>query len=286
MNTFHPADDLREEIWQVTKEVALQGAQRATQLQAQGVSQLTTKSSPVDPVTQADLEVEELLRSRLAQLRPDDGITGEELPLTPGKSGYFWVIDPIDGTVNYLYGGASAVSVACVYGSVDPGTWTPVACAIAEIGSDNLYHGALGAGAYLGEDKLSVRPGGDLQKALVGTGFGYTAQLREQQGHVLAQVIGKVRDIRRTGAAALEFAAVAAGRQDLYFEGNLTPFDLAAGTLLVTEAGGVARNLQDGPADENMAIAGGAGYVTALRELLLQIDSDAASEQSEDDFES
>jgi myo-inositol-1(or 4)-monophosphatase len=210
-----------------------------------------SKSTPTDPVTIVDTETERLLRDRLARLRPGEAVLGEEEG--DGKkegegddhtaSGHddvrsrvTWVLDPIDGTVNFVYGlPAYAVSIGVRVG----GVW--VAGAVAHVAAGAVYSAALGSGARVrdpdGLRELRCTGVDDLSMALVGTGFSYAPPLRHQQAAVLAQLLPVVRDIRRMGSAALDLCMVAAGCLDAYYEVNLNVWDWAAGALIAAEAG-------------------------------------------------
>lgn len=234
----------------------------------------STKSSPTDVVTAMDLAAEALLRSELARERPDDGVLGEEEGLRAGTSGLTWVLDPIDGTVNYLYGlPAYAVSVAVVTAGdggpdapLGPLTWEVLAGCVHNPATGETWTASAGSGAHLDgrsltplvpepADAAPTDPGradpaeqarGRLAGALVGTGFGYRSQVRTEQAGIVAALLPLVRDVRRIGSAALDLCAVGSGRLDLYYERGLRPWDMAAGSLVVTEAGGVVEHLPDG----------------------------------------
>ncbi len=223
------------------------------------------KSTPTDPVTVVDTETETLLRDRLAQLRPAEAVLGEEegVGSTHPVAGHggasarvTWVLDPIDGTVNFVYGlPAYAVSVGVQVDGVS------VAGAVAHVAAGVVYSAALGQGAHLrgpgGVQRLQCTRVEDLSMALVGTGFGYAPTLRRQQAAVLAQLLPVVRDIRRMGSAALDLCMVAAGSLDAYYEVNLNVWDWAAGALIAAEAGAVlSLPTPDGS-------VGGAGLVVA-----------------------
>lgn len=206
----------------------------------------STKSSATDVVTVMDQRSQDLVRERLAAARPRDAFYGEEEGGASGESGLTWVVDPIDGTVNYLYGlPAYSVSVAAVIG--DPatdGAWRPVAGAVVNPVSGECYVAALGEGATLQvgdapRRTLRVAEPESLGQTLVATGFGYEAGRRRWQAAILAEVLGDVRDIRRLGSAALDLCRVADGTVDAFYERGLNAWDLAAGWLVVTEAGGV-----------------------------------------------
>ncbi|MGQ0575370.1 MAG: inositol monophosphatase family protein [Pseudonocardia sp.] len=205
-----------------------------------------TKSSPTDVVTAADTAVEELLRARLARLRPGEAVTGEEggtaggeLGAAAGRTGgdgVTWVVDPIDGTVNYLHGLPwYAVSVAATRAGV------AVAGAVAEPGSGRLWSAASGAGATCDGRPLRVSGLDDVGRAVVGTGFAYRATRRAAQARMVAELLPRIGDVRRTGSAALDACAVAAGWLDGYLEHGTNWWDWAAATLIAAEAGAVVR---------------------------------------------
>lgn len=209
-----------------------------------------TKSTVTDVVTIMDTRSEELARQEMRRRRPDDGSFGEEGLDAPGTSGITWVVDPIDGTVNYLYDlPGYAVSVAAVVG--DPrveGAWYPVAGAVYSPVLDELFHARRGGGAWLTQGRrapvpLTGRQAVGLGQALVATGFGYDADDRARQGAVVAQVLPRVRDIRRFGTASVDVCHVAAGRVDAYYEKNLHAWDIAAAWVVAEEAGLAVRGL-------------------------------------------
>ena len=200
------------------------------------------KSTPTDPVTIVDTETERLLRDRLAESRPGEHVLGEE---GGGSSDDFvgrptWVVDPIDGTVNFVYGlPAYVVSVAV---QIDGQS---VAGAVANVVDGAVYSAACGHGAHVRRGNVTAplrcSQVNDLSMSLVGTGFGYQPELRERQASVLAVLLPQVRDIRRLGSAALDLCLVAAGQLDAYYEDNLNVWDWAAGALIAAEAGARVR---------------------------------------------
>ena len=199
-----------------------------------------SKSTPTDPVTVVDTETEALLRDRLAQLRPGEPVLGEEGggPAPDADGGVRWVLDPIDGTVNFLYGvPAYAVSVAAQVDGVS------VAGAVADVAAGDVYSAAVGMGAHVMHDgvrsRLHCSGADELSMALVGTGFGYAAPRRAEQAALLARILPVVRDVRRIGSAALDLCLVAAGRLDAHYEHGLHVWDWAAAALIATEAGAV-----------------------------------------------
>jgi len=191
-----------------------------------------TKSSPTDLVSHVDRECERLIVARLNEERPQDAVLAEEGTLQEGASGVRWVIDPLDGTTNYIYGyPAWAVSIAV---EVDG---APRIGVVLDSSSGRLYEAVAGQGARCDGRAIRVREHADLATALVATGFSYSADQRAAQGAVAAQVLGRVRDIRRTGSAALDLCHIAAGRVDAYWELDLSPWDYAAGSVIAREAG-------------------------------------------------
>lgn len=239
----------------------------------------TTKSSPGDVVTAMDLAAEERLRAVLHQARPTDGILGEEQGYEPGTSGITWVIDPIDGTVNYLYGLATyCVLVAAVAGPglavPDPATWTVLASCVRAPALDRTWTATLGGGAYRDGRRLTLGTPPELGLCLLGTGFGYREEVRRLQGRVVAGLLPQVRDLRRMGSAGLDLCAVADGSLDLYFERGLNPWDLAAGSLVAGEAGAQVSGLRGEPAGESMTVAGHPARVPELVTLLEQAGAD------------
>ena len=235
-------------------------------------SAVRTKSTPTDPVTIVDTETEQVIRDELARLRPDDRVLGEEGggDLAGADSGeVVWVVDPIDGTVNFLYGiPAYSVSVAAVRGG------RPVAGAVADIAASALYAAAAGHGATrTGPDgvpeQLRCTPVGSARMALVATGFGYGVARRTQQARVVAELLPHIRDIRRIGSAALDLCMVAEGRVDAHYEHGLNPWDWAAGALIAAEAGAVLRlpPLATTGAEGALVVAAAPGISTELLEL-------------------
>lgn len=214
-------------------EVGREAADLARSMRAGGVDVSDTKSSAVDVVTEADRAVEALLRQRILAERPDDAILGEEDADHPGTSGVRWVIDPIDGTVNYLYGLPDcAVSVAVeLDGEV-------VAGAVVTIPDGVEYAAALGRGATRDGKPIDVRPTPPVAERLVLTGFGYIREVRAHQGRCVAALLPQVRDIRRMGSCALDLCRVAEGSADGYVEEGPQPWDWSAGGLVLREAGG------------------------------------------------
>jgi len=244
------------ELLEIAATIARRAAAFAWQRRRDGVEIAASKSSLSDIVTRADRETEQLIRDTLAASRPRDGFLGEESGGGSSQSGLTWVVDPIDGTVNYYYGiPAWAVSVAVVEGDSDPATWRTLAGAVVNPVTGEAFTASAGGGARLNGERLHVTAGVELPLALVGTGFGYDAEVRRRQAAFVGELIGEVRDIRRIGAASLDLCSVAAGRLDAYFERGLNPWDHAAGALIAEEAGARVAGLDGGPADRRLLVA-------------------------------
>lgn len=273
------------ELLELARRIALEAGALAAMRKREGVSVTATKSSDVDVVTAADRETEALIRALIAAARPDDAFYGEESDATSGRSGLVWVVDPIDGTVNYLYGSpAWAVSIAvgeiaapdaAGASSSDPtAEWRPIAGVVYAPSSGELYSASAGGGAWLEQassdspealgaagapgaapKRLRVNAGAPLAQALVGTGFSYSASRRAAQAEVLRSLLPAVRDIRRGGSAALDLCAVASGRLDALYERHLNPWDYAAGALIAREAGAHVAGLNDEAESPQLLIA-------------------------------
>ena len=247
---------------------------------------VATKSSPTDVVTEADRAAEALIRDLIGAARPGDRILGEEGGETGGAGGQGgmssvrWIVDPLDGTVNYLYGLPDwAVSIAA------EADGTVVAGAVFVPRRDELFSAALGGGAWLssgaldprGEDadppaRLSCNQDVPLDRALVATGFGYEAGRRLVQGEVLRGVLPVVRDIRRGGSAAVDLCSVASGSVDAYYERGVNLWDIAAGGLIAAEAGARVTGLHGRPASPSMTIAAAPPLLGQLHDLLAGLD--------------
>jgi myo-inositol-1(or 4)-monophosphatase len=263
-----PHDDLLA----IARDVAIQAAALVLRRRAEGIEVAATKSSPVDVVTEADRETEAFIRSALADARPGDGFLGEESGAEAGTSGLTWIVDPIDGTVNYLYGIPHyAVSIAVVEGEPDPLTWNALAGCVVNPASGEVFTAASGGGAFLGAAPIRVAASVDLSQALVATGFGYDSELRARQGQLIARLLPLVRDIRRQGTASLDLCFVASGRYDAYFETSLSPWDHAAGALIAREAGATVVGSGGAPASREFILAANPDIVARLQTILREL---------------
>lgn len=263
------------------REVTVEVANLAADLVRQSVGRAIvtgTKSSPTDPVTDTDVAAEKLIRSELERHRPGSSIVGEECDDTVGTTGVGWIVDPIDGTVNFAYDlPVVAVSIAAtVDGKV-------VAGAVADVLRREVFSAAVGHGAERDGQPLSPTGVTDLGEALVMTGFAYDADLRAEQAQTLTRVLPAVRDIRCMGSAALNLCWVASGRADAFFERDLKVYDHAAGVLIATEAGAFAvapplaqlptpsspnRHLVASPMNDDLVLASAPGIHVPLLALL------------------
>jgi myo-inositol-1(or 4)-monophosphatase len=264
--TDRPTND---QLLAIALAIALEAGELASRRLSEGVEVAASKSSKEDIVTHADRETEALIRCRLREQRPDDGFFGEESGAETGTSGLTWVVDPIDGTVNFLYGIPQwAISIAVVEGEPDPATWTALAGVVANPANGEVFTATAGGGAFLGGVAIAVAAPAELSQCLVGTGFSYRAEVRTQQLEVVAGLIARVRDIRRMGSAALDLCAVACGRLNAHFERELNPWDHAAGALIAEEAGARVSGLGGEPAGKSFLLAAEPSVAESLEKVL------------------
>ena len=230
-----------------------------------------TKSSATDLVTDADLWSEKQIAEMLHGARPNDAIQCEEGTTVSGTSGVRWVVDPIDGTTNFVYGhpGYSVSIGAEVDGE-------PAIGVILDPVLGDEFVAALGHGATRNGTSIRVSNSTILSEALVATGFGYQPDRRHRQAEGLVEILPRVRDIRRMGGAALDLASVACGRVDAFFERGLAPWDIAAGTVIVREAGGRVCDLSGNSPTGDFVVAAPEGLLSELLSLLHSVDADRA----------
>jgi myo-inositol-1(or 4)-monophosphatase len=203
---------------------------------------LASKTSATDPVSNADREAERVIRELLTTERPDDGLVGEEGSRVDGTEDRRWIVDPLDGTVNFLYGlRAWGVSIA-----LEDSDGLAVGVVFNPV-SGECFAAERGKGATMSGRPIHVTDCRSLDRAMVATGFSYESEHRAEQAKLLVELLPRIRDLRRAGAAALDLAYVAAGRVDAYYERGLKRWDEAAGLLLVREAGGVTADLEGEP---------------------------------------
>ena len=228
-------------------------------------AEVSTKATATDMVTEMDRASEALITAALLRGRPDDGILGEEGTQRAGTSGIRWVVDPLDGTTNYLYDFPGFnVSIAAERDG------RSIVGVVLDIVRDELFSAVRGGGATRNGVAITASSCRDVAQALVGTGFGYRPEQRRRQAEVLVEVLPAVRDIRRQGAAALDLCSVACGRLDAYFEEGLAAWDLAAGGLVAAEAGAEVTDLRGGPPVAHaVVVAAAPGIARPLRARLV-----------------
>ena len=227
--------------------------------------QVEEKSSATDHVTDMDRAAEAVIRRIIAEHRPGDAIVGEEEGGSAGDdSRVTWWIDPIDGTTNYVYDHPGYnVSVGATVGGVG------VVGVVADPTHARTYSASLGAGASCNGERLALRDPPPLERMLVATGFGYDPRRRAAQGQVVARILPLIRDIRRMGAAGLDLCSVASGRVDAYYEAGLSAWDLAAGSVVASEAGAAVEAIEGGPARPGSVLVCHPERIGELRELLV-----------------
>ncbi len=254
--------ELVEELTELARRVA----ERAGRMAYDGRERVTfvgTKSTETDFVTSMDREVEAFIVESIRRERPNDGFLLEEGDALDSQSGFTWCIDPIDGTTNYLrrlphY----SVSVAVIQNG------RCIAGAVSDPTADETYVATESRGAVLNGGALDTSGAASTASSLIGTGFGYGRGLRERQGATVHAVLPYIADLRRPGSAAVALAWVAAGRLDGFWEIGLSPWDYAAGALLVREAGGVVKRWRIEGTDDELLIAGTRGNFDELQRLI------------------
>jgi len=260
--------DLAETLAREAGDLALSGRKA-------GLSEVRTKSTATDMVTEFDHVCENVITNGLRNARPQDAIVGEEGASDQGTSGLTWYIDPIDGTTNFYFDLPNwAVSIGVVD---DEG---PLAGAVYVPALGEMFTGARGLGAYVNGEHISVRDNSLLTDALVCTGFSYAPERRLRQARRVANMVHKVRDVRRFGAAAIDLCFVACGRLDAYFEEFLHPWDLVAGGIIATEAGAVISNFSGGVMEPREVLASTPGVHKELVALLVEATAALGDEES------
>lgn len=243
MNTHTPlTPELRNQLRSLAAHIATSVGDEVLDLRRGGASVADTKSSETDVVTEADREAEERIVQAITAERPLDGIFAEEGHARASETGITWVIDPIDGTVNYLYDlPAYCVSIAATVEDSDAYAdgRRSVAAAVYNPRTGELFSAAEGFGATRNGETIQVSAPATLAECLVATGFGYTRERRLEQARILTSIIPHIRDIRRFGSAAYDLCMLASGTLDAYYEIGIQPWDWAAAALIATEAGAV-----------------------------------------------
>ena len=256
-------------LLEVAKTLAIEAGELIESMRAEVDLAGDTKSSSVDVVTAADRAAEVLIVERLSVLRPGDGVLGEEGAGSEGTTGVRWIIDPIDGTTNYVYSVPSyAVSIAAeVDGEL-------VAGVVYEPVFERCYSARIGGGAFKNGEPIFANTDPSVETALVATGFGYIAERRRRQAEVLLDLLPRVRDIRRFGSAALDLCYVAEGMVDAYYERGLHPWDLSAGAVIASESGATVGDLRGNAAGEHFTLASNPALFESLRAILAELDAD------------
>ncbi|WP_419851416.1 inositol monophosphatase family protein [Candidatus Poriferisocius sp.] len=258
--------------WDHLEKLAAEAAEVAASLlraQTGAQLQISAKSSRTDLVTDMDVACEAAIVEFLTAWRPDDAILGEEGSGRDGTTGVRWIIDPIDGTVNFVHGHPGfGVSVAAeAAGQV-------VAGAVIDPMLNETFTAHRGGGARVNGSPIHVRPDGDLALALVATGFSYAHERRRRQAEVLGELLPVIGDIRRVGGAAVDLCSVACGRVDAFFEVGLNPWDYAAGVLICEEAGAIVQDLNGGAPSSDFVFAASPGVADTLLKLLKDAEAD------------
>jgi myo-inositol-1(or 4)-monophosphatase len=260
-----------DELLAVARAVAHEAADQVLAQRERGVGEVDTKTTATDLVTAADRVVESLIVARLRAARPGDALLGEESGAhgQAPATGVRWVVDPIDGTVNYVYGlPPYAVSIAAEVAGI------AVAAVVRNAANGEEWSAVRGGGAWRDGRRLRGSRTATLDQALVATGFGYDPARRAHQARVLADLLPRVRDIRRLGAASVDLCHAAEGRVDAYYEKGLHAWDHAAGALIAVEAGLLVTGLRGAPPGPQMVLAAPPGLHQALHDRLVADDAD------------
>ena len=249
--------------------IAEDAAGRAARVHAEGMGSklsVTAKSSPTDIVPEVDRRAEAVLVEAIRSARPEDGILGEEGTAIVGATDVRWVLDPLDGTTNYVYGyPAHAVSVGVEIAG------RRVLGVVCDSARSRVYKGIVGRGADCDGAALRIRSEVDPSLALLGTGFLPDARVRALQAALLAKLASRFRDVRRSGSAAIDLCLVASGALDVYYEFGLGHWDFAGGAAIAEAAGATVLELEPIALPAPLIVAGNATLVASLRELLVEL---------------
>jgi myo-inositol-1(or 4)-monophosphatase len=234
--------------------------------------EITTKATATDMVTEVDREAERVIVDLILAERPDDAVLAEESTVRAGTSGVRWIVDPLDGTTNYIYrypafGASIGIEVDGIL----------AAGVVHDTARDRVYTGIVGAGASCNGQPIRVRDHDDLATALVATGFQPQPERRAWQAEVLARVLPRVRDVRRGGSAAIDLCGVACGHLDAFYEAGLAEWDTAAGHAIVRAAGGVVQVIERPVPPAPLVVASGPKLAEALLRLLREAGAIAAA---------
>lgn len=251
-------DALIDELCSLARTMGVRAAEIARERRGDGIDVAYSKSAIADIVTEGDRDAEQYIRTAVAEARPGDGFLGEEFDPTPSSTGITWVVDPVDGTVNYFYGiEACGVSIAAVEGDPTGDDWRALVGVVVGIFDGRVYSAAAGRGAFCDGKRLRVSRTTDLPVTLIATGFPYDSAPREKQGRVLAKMLGVVRDVRRLGAACIDLCMLASGKIDFFYDRTLNPWDYMAGVLIAREAGAVVRGRHGADQPDSRLVVGG-----------------------------
>jgi myo-inositol-1(or 4)-monophosphatase len=272
-----PDPALAAELAALARDVGLAAAEVLADAFRDGRFAVERKSTATDLVTEVDRASERLIVAHLRAARPDDAIVGEEGAAVDGSSGVCWIVDPLDGTTNFVYRHPGfAVSIGAELVGAPGGAGVPLAAAVVDPVTGDVFSASAGGGATRNGVPVRCSAADDLGQALVGTGFAYAAERRARQGAVLATVLPRVRDIRRVGSAALDLCGVACGRLDAYYERGLGHWDFAAGVLIAAEAGAAVTVAPAGTVPGAFVVAAAPGIDAPLRALLDEAGADRA----------
>ena len=269
-----PGNNLVDELLTVACQVAVEGGDVAAAGRTATALDIATKSSATDLVTVLDHTAEDTIVGRLAALRPGDAVVGEEGTHREGTSGVSWLIDPIDGTTNFVYRvpqWATSVAASDAGGALAGAVYVPT--------MGELFAAGRGRGATLNGEPIACSGCTDVSLALVATGFGYRPDDRRRQAALVEHVIGSVRDIRRIGSAAIDLCYAACGRVDAYYEAGLNPWDVAAGELIAREAGCRSGDFTGGPPAANRLLVA----APSIFDDLVRLVSEAVTAEHQDE---